>query len=255
MKSDEPEKREFRKSPKAKRAEKEAALALLLPPPVPEEAKLSIDELTQFAREHLSYVFNSAGIEHLANQSAIRQAKHLYTSNPSLYAEVVQALMSGLHPVATSVKFKVSCDVTRVLRKLYPEIVQAGRAQVIADLEEISLNLTNRLLKDGHRIPIAKVAGVLATVIEKTQLLTGGVTSRSEHLSAPKPEELTAMFEALPQVNATVIEPNATSQPDNHHHDHRGTGSSRPEGPNETERKLFARELASPGSTPRPDRD
>ena len=186
-------------SPKAKQKRRHETRLTLAKPLVlsAEESQ----ELAQYAQTRLGAV-----LEQNEAQESLSQARHLFKTNPALYALCYQTLLSGQPPYVVVDRFKANYDAVCQIRRIYPEVVLAGRRQIVHNLEQVSLNLSNRLATEGSMIAIDKVAGTLATVIEKLQLLTGGVTSRSEHVGAPKPEELKAMFDSLPSANLKAIE-------------------------------------------------
>lgn len=186
-----------RKPQRQRRSPKFKALTLPPPPLLPAE----IDELTAFAREKLEPVLErSEAIE------SLRLSRAFIKEQPVRFAQVYYELLAGKPPYLVCQQIEAPYDVVSQIRRTYPEIVQAGRAQIIHNLEQVSLSLSTRLALEGMTLPIDKVAGTLATTIEKLQLLTGNVTSRQEHISAPKPEELKEMFEQLPMAKAEIIQ-------------------------------------------------
>ena len=179
-------------------------IALPAPASITEDEK---QELAAYAQRNLSAVF-----EQLEVRESCNGARQMLKNHPALYTLVYQALLSGQPPYIVCQQYPQT-DYTIVcqIRRIYPEIVLAGRRQIVHNLEQVSLSLSTRLALEGNTIGIDKVAGTLATVIEKLQLLTGGVTSRSEHVNAPKPEELQEMFNQLPTAKATVLEDMSSS--------------------------------------------
>ena len=161
-------------------------------------------ELRVFAEKYLGPVFEGNLSEFHSRALSVR-ARAFYNHQPVEYARVVRMLMDGVTPLVTARLCNRDVEVVRQMRRLYPEIMAIGRQQIVNNLEEVSLELTHRLLNELHDIPIHQVANTLGTVIEKTLLLTGGATSRTEHINAPKPEELLQMFEALPKAKAQVV--------------------------------------------------
>ena len=187
-------------NPKAKRERKERSKVLALPKPLALSEQES-RELAEYAHSRLGTVL----AEHEAQES-LQAARRLFRYEPAIYTLCYQDLLSGQAPYVVCDRYKAEYEAVAQIRRIYPEVVLAGRRQIVHNLEQVSLNLSNRLATEGSMIAIDKVAGTLATVIEKLQLLTGGVTSRSEHVGAPKPEELKAMFDQLPSAKAEVIE-------------------------------------------------
>jgi hypothetical protein len=139
------------------------------------------------------------------NPGCVRTGLKLYQNDPRRYTEIVIALMDGKPATAVAREFKVPLETVRGMRSLHSEAMNSGKAQILSHLEEASLCLARRLADEAPQIPLAKVPQALAISIEKHQLLSGGVTQRTEHLNAPKPEDLKAMFDALPRANVTEL--------------------------------------------------
>lgn len=168
-------------------------------------------DTASFARRLAAPFAGPTSIEEMRNPQLSKRAYAFYQEHPQMFARVVMDLMDGMIP--EKIAKTCRCDVTlvRYLRRMYPEAMAAGRAQIIANLEEATLTLSQRLVEESPKLPLHLVSNVLSTAIEKTQLLTGNVTSRTEHLSAPSPEDLKAMFDSLPK--AKVIESDSPSPP------------------------------------------
>jgi hypothetical protein len=160
-------------------------------------------KLVEFAVK-LGQVFDRP-LHEFPNQAAFTSARVLYRDQPALFAQVYQALLTGLPPAVVHSKFPVQYDAVLQVRRMFPELLHAGRQQIIHNLEEASLLFSHRLVDEGATLGIDKVAQNLAILLEKHALLTGGVTSRQEHISAPKPEDLKAMFDALPSADPESI--------------------------------------------------
>jgi hypothetical protein len=64
--------------------------------------------------------------------------------------------------------------------------------------------MAQRLLDAASTMPVNKLPDALSKTLDKYQLLSGGVTVRTEHRNVPTPEDLERMFAALP--SAKVIE-------------------------------------------------
>jgi hypothetical protein len=194
-------KQRMRRSPRAKKTQEHALALQSNLAPLTEDR---VAELTELAVK-LGHVFKKPLVD-FPNQLAFEHARHFHQREPVLYAQAYQLLLSGLppHVVHQRIRGNTYNEICEV-RRLYPELIVAGRQAIVHNLEEASLMFSNRLVNEGQIMSIDKVAQNLAILIEKTQLLTGGVTSRQEHLSAPKPEDLKAMFDALPAADAEVI--------------------------------------------------
>jgi hypothetical protein len=162
-------------------------------------AELDRDELTALANR-LAVVYKGATrIEELVRPGLSTTAHNLIAKDPKKYARIASDLLDGESTVAIARKEHVPPSLVMFIRQQHPELVHAGRANLISNLEEASIAMTRRLIDEGDEIRIDKVPHALALTLDKLAVLTGGVTSRTEHVSAPKPEEVRAMFDALPK--------------------------------------------------------
>jgi hypothetical protein len=82
--------------------------------------------------------------------------------------------------------------------------IHAGIRSVGRNLVEAAQAMSERLVEEGNEIPIHLLPQALAVIVDRAQLLVGAPTARIEHKSVPSPEDLQAMFDALPK--ATVID-------------------------------------------------
>jgi hypothetical protein len=151
-----------------------------------------------FAKRLAAPFQGATRIEELRNPQLGQRAQRFYKQHPQMFGRIVMSLMDGIAPAKVARQCKTDVQLVRYLRRMYPEAMAAGRQQIVSNLEEASLTLSQRLVDEAPKIPLQQVAAVLSTVIEKTQLLTGNVTSRTEHINAPTPEDLKAMFDRLP---------------------------------------------------------
>jgi hypothetical protein len=93
----------------------------------------------------------------------------------------------------------------RKIRNLLGEAaIHAAIRQTGRNLVEAGQLMSERLADEADQIPIYQLAGAMAATIDRAQLLVGAPTARIEHKSVPSPEDLQAMFDALPK--AKVID-------------------------------------------------
>jgi len=177
--------------------------------PSPESAAAA--DLKTLATRLGTVYMGSVRIEELRYPGFARSAQLLFKKDSEKYAAIVCGLMDGVSPAQLGRRFRVDSNLVRFIRQMHPEAVAAARTQIVLNLEEVSLAMSRRLLEDEEGIRIDKVPQALSTVLDKLQLLTGGVTSRTEHVSAPRPEDLQAMFEALPAAKRIEEEENPGS--------------------------------------------
>jgi hypothetical protein len=130
----------------------------------------------------------------------------LIEQNPSLYAAGVELLSQGLSPTAVSAATSLPLQTTRAISHFIPDYRSVVRSATARNLSQASLRLSEILAEKADQMPLDRIPFALAVTTDKGELLSGGVTARTEHRNIPTPEELQAMFNALPKANATVIE-------------------------------------------------
>jgi hypothetical protein len=134
------------------------------------------------------------------------QVDFIASQLPDTHQQIITLLANGHSPFKTSKLTGIDTDVIRLIRDTHPETVERLKAHLAANLAEAAQALSERLIDKAHTMRIENVAKALAIAVDKHQLLSGGVTARTEHRTVPTPEELQAMFDSLPRANATVIE-------------------------------------------------
>ena len=122
------------------------------------------------------------------------------------HEQIITLLANGHSPSKISRWTGIEADVVRRIRDLHPESLERIKANLAANLAEAAQSLSEKLIENAHRLRPENIAKALAIAVDKHALLSGGVTARTEHRRVPTPEELQAMFEALPKANATVID-------------------------------------------------
>jgi hypothetical protein len=128
---------------------------------------------------------------------------------PKTYEQIVVLLANGHSPSKVTRWTGIETDVVRRIRDRHPETLDQIKRALAVNLAEAAQKLSERLIEDADLLPPAEIAKALAIAVDKHQLLSGGVTARTEHRTVPTPEELQAMFEALPMANAQVIKDKA----------------------------------------------
>jgi hypothetical protein len=127
-----------------------------------------------------------------------RSAYRLLTVEPQRYCAIATALMDGHSVNRIKKELHIDPELVRFIRQMHPELLIASRQQLVANLEEVALAMTQALLERGSEIDPEKLPAALGQVLDKLSVLSGGVTARVEHVSVPKPEDLERMFKALP---------------------------------------------------------
>ena len=118
---------------------------------------------------------------------------------------VMTLLANGVSPPKIQVLTGVPAEVTRHIRDLNPKFLRNIKDTLATNLAEASQIMSEQLIATAHMMPPEFLAKSLAQTIDKFQLLSGGVTARTEHRTISSPEELQKMFEALPEANAIII--------------------------------------------------
>jgi hypothetical protein len=131
----------------------------------------------------------------------LAQIKRLINEQPELYGRTVQLLCEGLSPKKVAALSGLELETVRRIRSYHPEAIAAAQAQTIQHLREGALSASERMLETLDEIPPEKLAITLGILVDKLQLLTGGATQRTEHRNVPTPEDLQALFDALPSAN------------------------------------------------------
>jgi hypothetical protein len=142
------------------------------------------------------------------------QADLLASQFPQVHEQIITLLANGHSPAKVKLWTGIDSDVVRRIRELHPETLERIKTNLAANLAEAATVLSERLIAEAPRMRPENVAHALAIAVDKHQLLSGGVTARTEHRRAPTPEELQAMFESLPKANAVVIEDTKEETPD-----------------------------------------
>ena len=161
-----------------------------------------MDDLKALASRLALVYQGSRQLEELRFPGLATRAQTLSAQDPITYAQIACQLMDGQSAHKIAKTNKVSPDLVRFIRSMHPELVHAARNQLISNLEETSIAMAQRLAQEVEDLPLAKLPHSLSTVLDKLALLTGGVTQRTEHVQAPKPEDVQRMFEQLPKATS-----------------------------------------------------
>ena len=108
-------------------------------------------------------------------------------------------LADGCSPHLIDQWLGIGQDVIRLIRQMHPATIHKIKENVLDNLLEASQIMSERLAREAPSIPTDKLPNALAAVIDKAQLLSGGVTQRTETKRVVTQEELQALFDALPR--------------------------------------------------------
>ena len=138
---------------------------------------------------------------------------------PESYAKIVKFLEEGHSPAGTAALCRAPLSTVRQIRAILGEsAIMAGIRGLGRNLLEASQNMSERLANESGEIPIHLLPGALAATVDRALLVHGNPTAIIGHTQAkdvPTPEQLAAMFAALPLANASPVErENAKLEPD-----------------------------------------
>jgi hypothetical protein len=126
--------------------------------------------------------------------------------NPAAYAKIVEFLEAGHSPAGAAALTRTPLATVRKIRNLLGEVaIAAGIRATARNLTEASQLMSERLIDEFDQIPISTLPNALGVIVDRTSLLVGQPTVRIEHRSVPSPEDLKAMFDALPKANAVDV--------------------------------------------------
>jgi len=116
---------------------------------------------------------------------------------------VMTLLANGISPPKIETLTGVPAEVARKIRDRNPKFLRNIREVIASNLAEASQILSERLVDTAPNMPLKHLAQTLSTSIDKMQLLSGGVTARTEVRTISSPEELQQIFDSLP--NASLL--------------------------------------------------
>jgi hypothetical protein len=135
------------------------------------------------------------------------------TRMPVRYEQVIQLLADGCSPARVNQFVSIGEDVIRRIRQLHPASIARVKESILDNLMEASQVMSERLAREAKDLPTQRLPNALAATIDKAQLLSGGVTQRTETRKVVTREELAKLFEALPR--AKVIQDKDVSHANN----------------------------------------
>ena len=135
-----------------------------------------------------------------------RKAQIVSDRMPEKYRQCLHLLADGCSPHLINLWIGIGEDVIRRIRQIHPASIAKIKENVLDNLLEASQVMSERLAREAHSLPTDKLPNALAAVIDKAQLLSGGVTQRTESKRVVTQEELQELFEALPRAQAKTIE-------------------------------------------------
>jgi len=130
----------------------------------------------------------------------------LIEQNPDLYRNAVDLLSVGNSVQAVAHATSIPIQTIRAMTHFIPNYREVCRSSTSKNLALASLRMSEILVESTDRIPADKIAFTLAVATEKAELLSGGVTARSETRQIVTREELQKLFDALPRAKAEIVQ-------------------------------------------------
>jgi hypothetical protein len=130
-------------------------------------------------------------------QRGIYDASRLASRKPEIFKACRKCLVIGVSAGTTADLLSLDIrTVNEVLTGLEAEnAIPPYKTRVVAQLRAVITLAVDSLLDRARRGKLSAID--IAILIDKVELLSGGVTSRVEHRASPEEEETLAFFEAL----------------------------------------------------------
>ena len=125
---------------------------------------------------------------------------------PARYQQCLHMLADGYSINMIDKFVGIGPDTIACIKRLHPATISKIKETVLDNLLESVQVMSERLAKEAHEIPTQRLASALAQIIDRVQLLSGGVTQRTETRKVVTREELQQLFESLPKANGKTIE-------------------------------------------------
>jgi len=136
----------------------------------------------------------------------------LIDQNPDLYRNAVDLLSAGNSVQAVAHATSIPLQTIRAMTHFIPNYRDVCRSSTSKNLALATLRMSEILVESADRIPADKIAFTLAVATEKAELLSGGVTQRTEIRPVVSREELQRLFEQLPRAKARELPDSGAAQ-------------------------------------------
>jgi len=136
----------------------------------------------------------------------------LIEQNPDLYRNAVDLLSAGNSVQAVAHATSIPLQTIRAMTHFVPNYRDGCRSSTSKNLALASLRMSEILVESTDRIPADKIAFTLAVATEKAELLSGGITQRTETRQVISREELQRLFDQLPRAKVREL-PTSDSSP------------------------------------------
>jgi hypothetical protein len=136
----------------------------------------------------------------------------LIDQNPDLYRNAVDLLSAGNSVQAVAHATSIPLQTIRAMTHFIPNYREVCRSGTSKNLALASLRMSEILVESTDRIPADKIAFTLAVATEKAELLSGGITQRTETRQVVTREELQRLFEQLSRAKVRELPDSDSSQ-------------------------------------------
>jgi len=136
----------------------------------------------------------------------------LIDQNPDLYRNAVDLLSAGNSVQAVAHATSIPLQTIKAMTHFIPNYRDICRSSTSKNLALANLRMSEILVESTDRIPADKIAFTLAVATEKAELLSGGVTQRTETRQVITREELQRLFDQLPRAKVREL-PTSDSSP------------------------------------------
>jgi hypothetical protein len=129
----------------------------------------------------------------------------LIEQNPGLYRNAVDLLSAGNSVQAVANATSIPLQTIRAMTHFIPNSRDICRSTTSKNLALATLRMSEILVESTDRIPADKIAFILAVATEKAELLSRGVTQRTEVRPVVSREELQRLFQQLPRAKVREL--------------------------------------------------
>lgn len=132
--------------------------------------------------------------------------ERLFRDRPAIYAAAVRMIAEGQSISATARALGISRNTVAAVRDREGVTIEQDKKELLRDLRRASRLGVEKVLELLPDTKSAKDAAIVtAVMVDKAQLIGGEATSRVERVDV-RPDQVKAFLEALPVVDAEVIE-------------------------------------------------
>jgi hypothetical protein len=136
----------------------------------------------------------------------------LIEQNPDDYRSVVDLLSQGHSLQSVSAATGIDLAIVKAASWFIPDYRAICKNATARNLALTNLRLSEILAERTDSLPIDRVPFALAVSVEKSELLSGGITQRTETRQIVSREELQRLFDQLPKVKVREL-PSSDSDP------------------------------------------